>query len=219
MVMFGAGAQIEAHAALFAGVYRGSLRKCFIFNRTANSRLEDLIAALGNEFSSVQFVGFSTGENGLGEEHKEVVESADIICAATSSSRPLFPGDFVKPGAHINLIGSYKPTMIEVDSTLIHRAGKILVDSVESCLVEAGDLISAGVGRDGMVELGELLQNTAPGAPFTIVEEKCTEFRGKGDVTIFKSVGVGVQDVAIASLVVRIAESLGVGSRVNAYDT
>jgi ornithine cyclodeaminase/alanine dehydrogenase-like protein (mu-crystallin family) len=217
IVMFGAGAQIEAHATLFIRRYHASLRKCVIFNRTAGSRLEDLVASLEDQFTSVDFVGFSTEGCELGKEFRGTIESADIICTATSSSRPLFPGNWVKPGTHINLIGSYKPTMLEIDSTLVHRAGKIIVDSVDACLMEAGDLLSASVGRGGMIELGELIRTTAQGEVFTVVDEKRALFKDN-DVTIFKSVGLGAQDVAIANLVMKIAESEETGTRVNAYD-
>jgi ornithine cyclodeaminase len=100
------------------------------------------------------------------------------------------------------------------------------VDSKDACSLEAGDLISAGVGEDKMIELGELVTlddptegTTAPHAGgFKAVEERCSLVRKAGDVTIFKSVGIGIQDVAIASLVIKFAEETQVGVWVESYD-
>lgn len=63
------------------------------------------------------------------------MRDASIVVTATSSTVPLFPSSFVSPGTHLCLIGSYKPTMHEIDSELVLRAGKVIVDSKEACEV------------------------------------------------------------------------------------
>lgn len=138
------------------------------------------------------------------------INSSDIICTATSSSKALFPSSFVRAGTHLNLVGSYTPHMVEVETSLIRRAGLLMVDSRSACLLEAGELIAAGVRPEDMREVGELV-GTNP---------KCPHLPDlSGDkVTVFKSVGLSVQDVVIAKLVVDLAERRGVGCKLNSYD-
>jgi alanine dehydrogenase len=114
------------------------------------------------------------------------VTGADIICAATTSSTPVFPGSALKPGAHVNGVGSYTPIMQEVDGETIRRS-LVVVDSKSAVLAEAGDLIIPI--RQGLIdeshihaELGEIVLGVKNG-------------RSSPDqITYFKSVGVAVQD-------------------------
>ena len=99
--------------------------------------------------------------------------------------------------------------MHEVDSSTLIRAlgknkGRIAVDKREAVLAEAGEFIHAGIKAEQLVELGELVRDG--------IEED------QGDITIFKSVGLGVQDVGIAKLVVERAEKMGIGRWVEGYD-
>jgi ornithine cyclodeaminase/alanine dehydrogenase-like protein (mu-crystallin family) len=156
---------------------------------------------------------------------EEAVRQADLICCATPSTAPLFPSEWVRPGTHVILVGSYKPEMAEVDTALIRRARVVLVDSRSACAVEAGELIAAGVPR--MVEVGELLRRVpaSPGA-----NEKSWAWEpdapriagflsaGAGDVTIFKSVGFGAQDAAIAVATVDRAMEMGIGTIVPDFE-
>ena len=124
---------------------------------------------------------------------------ADIVIAATTSSTPVFDGHDVQPGTHINGIGSYTPEMQEVDATVVQRA-RIVVDSREAALKEAGDLIipiQQGLIRveDVDTELGEVVNGTKPGRT------------SASAITFFKSVGVAVQDVAVAHCVLEAAAS------------
>lgn len=170
---------------------------------------------------------------------------ADIIICATSSTSPLFPASWVKDGTHVILIGSYTPTMQEVDKTLILRAlsgessptdkstslPTLLVDSKEACSHEAGELINAAVKPEQVTEIGELVPtdeygNLSMEAYLQLLSAKRTrngkEERFDGPVTIFKSVGIGLQDVAIASAIIDKALSLGdnkVGTWIHDYDS
>ena len=135
--------------------------------------------------------------------------SSDIICTATSSTEALFPSSFVRPGTHLNLVGSYTPQMMEVETSLVHRAGLLMVDSRSACMLEAGELIAAGVRPEDMREIGELVGTDS--------EMHLRDLSGD-KVSIFKSVGLGVQDVAITKLVVDLAERRGVGCNLDSYD-
>lgn len=134
------------------------------------------------------------------------VAEADIVCAATTSSTPVFPGAALKPGAHVNGVGSYLPTMQEIDLTTIKRS-LVVVDSREAVLAEAGDLIvplEAGEIDAAHIhaEVGEIVNGRAAGR--TRAEQ----------ITFFKSVGVAVQDAAAAAVALRHAERLGLGTAV-----
>lgn len=135
------------------------------------------------------------------------IRGADIIVTATDSAVPVFEGAGVEPGTHVTGVGSYQPSMREVDADLIRRA-RIIVDQREAALAEAGDL--AGPIEDGVVgpdaiaaELGEVVLGSAPGR--TSPEE----------ITFFKSVGNAVQDVAVAATVLEVAEREGLGTLVD----
>jgi ornithine cyclodeaminase/alanine dehydrogenase-like protein (mu-crystallin family) len=124
----------------------------------------------------------------------EVLREADVISTATTSSVPVFSDAHLKPGVHINAIGSYKPHVREIPGETIRRA-KVFVDQKQACLEEAGDLIiplRENLIDEGHIraEIGEVLAGLKPG-------------RGSEDeITVFKSVGNAVQDLAMASLIV-----------------
>ena len=131
------------------------------------------------------------------------VREADIVCTATTSSTPVFDGHDLRPGTHINAIGGYTPTMQEVDSATVAMA-RVVVDSREAALAEAGDLIIPI--REGLIsadpihaELGEIVNGTKAGR--TDPEQ----------ITLFKSVGVAVQDAIAAGWALARAEALGLG--------
>jgi len=133
----------------------------------------------------------------------EAVIAADIICTATTSSTPVFNDSDVKPGTHINAIGSYEPHVQEIPAETVRRA-KVVVDSIEAALAETGDLIiplKAGLFTRGMIhgEIGQVASGEIAGREST------------DEVTLFKSVGLAVQDMAAGHLALRAAHELGLG--------
>jgi ornithine cyclodeaminase/alanine dehydrogenase-like protein (mu-crystallin family) len=220
LLAVGAGAQIEAHASLLIQLYP-SIDSVSVLNRTANSRAEGTLSSLRTRFPSVNFA-FAT----LGDDLRPHVETADILVMATSSTMPLL-GDaeqFVRKGAHIILVGSYTPAMHEISGALLARTRTsssgpraLLVDSRAACLKEAGELITAGLAPSDVVEIGELLHLDGD-MGYTVDPERSAALRGSSEVSIFKSVGVGVQDVAIAAYIVEKAEEMGLGVQVADYD-
>jgi ornithine cyclodeaminase/alanine dehydrogenase-like protein (mu-crystallin family) len=215
LVVFGAGAQISAHITLLLRHYSISLKQCVIYNRSLNARVGRLVESLRREFTSVAFICRQTPDDPyvVSDDVNKLqsdVGRSDIICAATSSTRALFPSSFVGPGTHINLVGSYTPEMMEVEASLIRRAALVMVDSRSACILEAGELVAAGVRPEDVCEVGELV-----GAG--LEEPLRSDLSGNG-FTVFKSVGLGVQDVAIAKLVVDLAEERGLGCNLNSYD-
>jgi ornithine cyclodeaminase len=137
---------------------------------------------------------------------QEAVAQADIVCTATTSTRPVFAYVDLKPGAHINAVGAYTPEMQEIPAECGERA-RVVVDSRSACLAEAGDLIQpmrAGIINADHIhaELGEIVLGRKEGR------------QSPEQVTLFKSVGVAVQDAAAAQLALRNAGQLGLGQQV-----
>lgn len=137
------------------------------------------------------------------DDPQQAVADADIICTATTSSTPVFEGCDLKPGVHINAVGSFTPDMQEIDCDTILKA-TVVVDSRESALAEAGDLImpikKGLIGADWIhAELGEIIARKMPGR--THPEQ----------ITLFKSVGVAVQDTVAACRALDAATQLKIG--------
>jgi ornithine cyclodeaminase/alanine dehydrogenase len=135
----------------------------------------------------------------------EVLE-ADIVCTATTSATPLFDGAKIKPGTHINGIGSHMPKARELDTATIERS-LLIADSREGCLAEAGDVIipiAEGAITESHIhaELGEVVTGKMEGRTST------------KQITLFKSVGLAIQDAAVAKLVYDKAREMGVGQEV-----
>jgi ornithine cyclodeaminase/alanine dehydrogenase-like protein (mu-crystallin family) len=138
------------------------------------------------------------------------VDGADIVCTITTAAAPVVFGDWLDAGAHVNAAGSNVSTRREVDTALVRRAALIAVCSVEQAHLEAGDLIIAheegATVWERVVEIGEVLAGRRPGR------------RSPQDLTLFKSLGVAVEDVAVARHVFDKAVAQGVGEQTNFGD-
>jgi ornithine cyclodeaminase/alanine dehydrogenase-like protein (mu-crystallin family) len=133
---------------------------------------------------------------------EDVLRDADVVCTCTSAREPILRREWLAPGAHVNAVGSSVPSARELDIDTVAEA-MLVVDRRESALNEAGDLLLAGFGEERIAaELGEVLAGTHPGR--TDADE----------LTVFKSLGLGVEDLAAAELVVRKAREQGVGTEV-----
>ncbi|MEM9303748.1 MAG: ornithine cyclodeaminase family protein, partial [Pseudomonadota bacterium] len=130
---------------------------------------------------------------------------ADIISAATPSEHPLLRGAWVEPGTHIDLVGAYKPNMCETDSALISRANQVYVDTLEAALDEAGELIQAATAGVFSFDdvAGDLHRIAAAGGPLR---------RSADEVTVFKSVGSALEDLAAAQLCLKRRDDLTIES-------
>jgi ornithine cyclodeaminase/alanine dehydrogenase-like protein (mu-crystallin family) len=138
------------------------------------------------------------------QKNEDAVRGADLIVTATSSGEPVINKDWISPGAHINAIGTHSPTSREIDSATMASA-RIFVDRRESALNESGDYLLAA--KEGLVspesivgEIGELLLGTK------IARTSATE------ITLFKSLGLAIEDVACADYLYRKAQAQNVGS-------
>lgn len=194
VAIFGAGRQARTQLLAVAAVR--PIQQCWVYSRRRESA-EAMIAELQPQLASIELL--------VAGSPTEAVRDADVICAATNSMTPVFNGEDLKPGVHINGIGSYTHEMQEVDFTTLRRVSKIVVDERKAALAEAGDLIIAlnhGELRqeDIYAELGEIAAGLKPGR------------QHHDEITYFKSVGNAVQDAAVAQAIYQHAlkENLGV---------
>jgi ornithine cyclodeaminase/alanine dehydrogenase-like protein (mu-crystallin family) len=141
------------------------------------------------------------------ETAEEAVHDADVICTTTASAEPVIQREWLKPGVHINAVGSSIPTARELDSQTMVDAS-LFVDRRESTLNEAGDFLIPQ--REGLIapdhiraELGEILLGTAAGRT------------SDDEITLFKSLGIGVEDLAAGELVLQRAEAEDAGTVVS----
>lgn len=137
---------------------------------------------------------------------RETVEGADIICTLTPAAEPVLEGAWVSPGAHINAVGSCTPTAREIDTETVVKS-RVYVDHRESTLHEAGDFIipmNEGAVNDDHIqgEIGGLLLGTVKGR--TIDEE----------ITLFESLGLGVEDLAAVRYLYETALEKGIGTTI-----
>jgi ornithine cyclodeaminase/alanine dehydrogenase-like protein (mu-crystallin family) len=125
---------------------------------------------------------------------EDAVRGADVIVTATTSQTPVLNGAWLAPGAHINAVGAPRPDWRELDDEVLSRA-RMYVDSREAAAKESGDVIAAGLDRV-IGEIGEVAAGSLPGR------------QSADEITLFKSLGMAVEDVATADLVYRKAQVL-----------
>lgn len=173
---------IAAHMAV------RSIDEVTIWGRS-REKTEEVVRSLADQFP-VKLKSATSLKEALGE--------ADIVSAATLSSEPLIKGALLKPGTHVDLVGAFKPSMRESDDDLVKRA-EIFVDTRDGCLSEGGDIvqpIKAGVLSPGEIkaDLYELCRGEHPGR------------QSEEAITMFKSVGAALEDLAGAILAYQSVE-------------
>jgi ornithine cyclodeaminase/alanine dehydrogenase-like protein (mu-crystallin family) len=140
------------------------------------------------------------------DSSEQVVQGTDILITITTSKEPVFDGRLVEPGQHLNVAGSNAVQKREVDDETIRRADCIVVDQIEDAQIESGDLVgpvARGITHwDRMHELGAVVCGKAPGR------------KGPNEVTLFKSNGLAIEDVAVAQKVLERARAEGAGTEV-----
>src|SRR5581483_8759752 len=195
LAIIGSGVQARSHLEALARVHR--LRCAAVWSPNADHRRQFIA-----DCEDLQKRGEAPRDIKAVEHAGEAVVGADVIVLATSSPNPVIESGWVKPGAHIISVGACRPTQREMDPALTARA-RLFVDSREAALTEAGDVVlgiqEGRFGPDHIVsELGEVV-NGAPGR------------RTDAEVTIFKSLGMAVEDVTAAELAYRRATERGLG--------
>lgn len=138
---------------------------------------------------------------------REAVEEADVVITATTSGEPVFSGEWLKPGCHVNAIGSNWARRREIDEETLQRASLIVTDSIEQARIEAGDLIlPANAGSLDWESVWELADVVAGDGP-----QRNSSF----DITVYKAVGAALEDITVASRAYLRARERGVGAEID----
>ena len=189
--VFGAGWQAEGHLEAIAAVR--PLRRVKVFSRNAE-RLAAFCSKMAERLK-IEVVPASSAE--------ETVRGSDIVSTITTSAMPLFEAAWLSPGTHINAAGSTSLIRREVGEDVLKVCRPIVVDSVDTALKEAGDLLPAmekgRLSERQLVELGDVIVGRHPG-------------RSTADeITLFESQGMAVQDISLAVRLEALARERGIG--------
>lgn len=192
--IFGAG--VQAKMQLWAVAVARGLAKAYVYDISAEA-VEKFVSEMSGKLNM---------DIARADSPDQILAEADIICTATSSPTPIFDGNKVREGTHINGIGSHTPNARELDTAIIKRS-KLIADSYEACLNEAGDIMmpiqEGAIDKSHMhAELGEVITGKKPSR----TDDK--------EITLFKSNGLAIQDVATAKLVYDKAVRAKIGTKV-----
>lgn len=196
-LVFGAGVQARTQLRSMAAVR--SLERIYVIDMIpgkADELIRDVRGMEGvpNDLRSTDDVA-------------QAVRAADIISCASTSPVPLFDGNDVRPGTHVNAIGSFTPEARETDTTFVKRCSKIVVDAYSGALAEAGDLIIP-------LEEGAISESSIYGELGEITSGQKQGRTSPDEITFFKSVGNAVQDAAIAQAILERARAMNLGTEV-----
>ncbi len=192
--VLGAGVQARSHIRALTRIRKISEIKVYdIFEASARQLQESLEKEIGVRIDVVPSA-------------REAVLGADLLVTVTTAKEPIVKAEWLKPGMHINAVGSHRPDLREIDGATL-AAAKIVVDSREAIMAECGDILLAiqekTITADSVhAEIGEVLAGKKPG-------------RTRADeITLYKAVGIAIQDVATAHLVYRKALERNVGTNI-----
>ena len=192
--ILGAGVQARAHIEALARVRE--LKRIKIFSPSGVSA-----ATIKQEMEKALSLSIEVAQTA-----EAVVRDSDLLVTVTTAKEPIVQAAWLKPGVHVNAVGSHRPDLREIDGATLARA-KVVVDSRDAIMAECGDILLAlkekSVSENVIHgEIGEVLAGTKPGR--TSADE----------ITLYKSVGIAIQDVATADLVYRKALERKVGTNV-----
>lgn len=197
VAIFGCGSQGKTQLTAVNAVR--DIQQTFVFDRSAEAG-EAFIDEMSSMISSnIQFT-----------DDLSLLREVDIVCTATNAETPLFSKEHLKPGVHINAIGSFKPNMQEIDPKII-QVSRCYFDDREACLKETGDFLRAKdssklsaeniIGEIGDVVLGNIPARTSP-----------------DEITLFKSVGTAIQDLEVANRIYEKSLQTNFGREIKLYE-
>lgn len=189
--VFGAGWQAEGHVRAICATL--PLEQVKVFSRKAD-KLQDFCRRL-SEQTGIAVVPAQSAE--------DAVRGSDVVGTVTTAAQPLFDADWLEAGAHINAAGSNALIRQELSEATVRRCGVIAVDSVPTALAECGDLLplleKGRLHERQLLELGDVIAGRRAGR------------ESAGQITLFESQGMAIQDLAVAWRVVQAAETRGLG--------
>lgn len=195
LAVLGSGVQASSHVTAMAAVRKlRRVRVCGVSKERAQTFARHHAPKLGIPVEAMSSV-------------KEAVDGADLICTTTSSREPVLMGDWIAAGAHVNAVGACFANTRELDTPAVVKS-RLYVDRRESALAEAGDFLipkaEGAIGDDHIVgELGEILAG------------RLAARRTRDEITLFKSLGIAIEDLAAAHAIEANARRLGKGIAVD----
>lgn len=189
--IFGAGVQARHHVQAITIVF--PIERVMVFNRTPE-RGRALIKEIKRRYGVDAHLAF---------DPEACARASDIIATCTASPQPIVRGAALRPGAHVNAVGAYKPDMRELDTAAI-RGATVVVDTYEGALAEAGDILIPI--REGAYRREDIYAELAE-----VVSGKKAGRTSEDQITVFKSVGFAMEDVVTAKLAYESALTKGVG--------
>lgn len=261
VVIFGAGAQAYWHLRVALLLRGKEIHHVRIINRTFATAgpllrtiyTSPLWTALRSSNPKLDFTLLTPEYGEYQRLLKEYIRSADVIFCTVPSTEPLFPASFLtssegrRKGRYLSLIGSYQSSMCEVSPEILRAAveggstksvragGAVVVDSLEACLKDAGEIVRARLEAHQLVELGELIMmkraarreiemgSGGDGQDLNSASASDSDAAGgmvawlkEGNV-VYKSVGVGVMDLSVGMEIVRLAREKGVGITIDNF--
>jgi alanine dehydrogenase len=195
LAILGAGVQARAHIEALTRVRKLERIKIFSPSGTSAEKIKQ----------EMQPTCRPQIEVAAGAE--QAVRESDLLVTVSTAQEPIVKADWLKPGVHINAVGSHRPDLREIDGATLSKS-KVVVDSREAIMTECGDILLAlkeGSVNGGVIhaEIGEVLARKKPGRTRA------------AEITLYKSVGIAIQDVATAQLVYRKALERNVGTHVD----
>jgi alanine dehydrogenase len=191
--LFGSGSQATTQVEAVCAVR--PIEQVWVYSRTADHR-EAFARKMGDKLG-IRVVAV--------DEPRQAVTEADIVTTITDGREPLFDGRWLRPGTHINAAGSNRANAREIDLETVQRAQLITIDDRAQGHVEAGDLIAAVevgvIDWDEVVELGQ------------VVAGRVAARSDANAITLFESLGIAIEDVAVARQVFEKARQAGTGER------
>ena len=194
--LIGTGGQ--APAQLEAMLAARNLKEVRVFSRHREKR-EKFAADMNKELASYGAKIIAA------ESSDEAIENADVIALATTSEEPVINGDLVKKGAVVSGVGSYMPNMHEMDEKVLKKASKIFFDSKDAVLAEAGCIITP-------LEKGVITEADFSGELGNVISGNLKGRENDDEIIVFKSVGIGVQDVVTAKRIYEKAVENKIGT-------
>lgn len=216
ILVLGSGRQAEWHARLALILYPDQIRRVTFVNR-GRQRLDelerDVLGDMRQRYPNINFATFA--KEGTADYEAKLLgelQACDIIFSCTPSIEPNFSFSALQSAPKqrfISLIGSYKPHMHEIDTeTLLSGGGKIYVDSKRACMEESGELNTANVTENQLIEMGDILGDLSPSQALDIPE---------GCNVIYKCVGMGLMDLVVGRKVLDVGSEQGLGTHVDGF--
>lgn len=186
MTLFGAGYQAQTQLEAIAAVLP-NLERVNVIGRSPE-RVQRFCQEMKSVMSLVP-----------ASDARRAVEEADIVTTATGAREPVFDGRWLRPGTHVNAIGSNFADKQEIDATAVRRSDRIVADDVDVARIESGDLIAAKVDWTRVHPLSDVVGARSPGRA------------SDEEITLFESQGIALEDLAAGCLAVKLAREQGVG--------